>query len=102
VYVGGSTDRCFTTAGSSKCWALGIIRIKPSGKIESGTQIKMAATYDTSEADYTMIDHMRFQNDNTLNAGEWLFGTTRNEKMSKAGSNVYIFRLDLDSSHNPR
>ena len=62
----------------------------------------MAATYDTSEADYTMIDHMRFQNDNTLNAGEWLFGTTRNEKMSKAGSNVYIFRLDLDSSHNPR
>ena len=61
----------------------------------------MAASYDKSEAEYAMIDHMRFQNDHTV-AGNWLFGTTRNKKWSNSAKLVYVFRLDLDSSRNPR
>ena len=44
---------------------------------------------------------MHFQNDNTI-SGEWLFGTTRNKKLASAGSLIYLWRLDLDSNHNPR
>jgi len=61
----------------------------------------MAASYDTSESEYAMIDHMHFQNDHTV-AGNWLFGTTRNKKWSNSAKLVYIFRLDLDSNRNPR
>ena len=44
---------------------------------------------------------MNFQNDNSI-SGEWLFGTTRNRKLSAAGQQIYVWRLDLDSNHNPR
>ena len=100
VFVGGATDRCHTTKGTdAKCWTLAINRIKPSGLNESQTQIKIAAAYGSSETSYALIDHMRYQKDITTTGdiiGEWLFGTTRDRRVSSAGSLVYVWRLDLD------
>ena len=48
-----------------------------------------------------MIDHMHYQNDHTQ-AGEWLFGTTRSNDLTHKGDYVHVWRLDLDSDHNPR
>ena len=62
----------------------------------------MDKNYDTSESGYALIDHMHYQNDNSI-AGEWLFGTTRDRRVNSAGSLPYVWRLDLDpSTKNPR
>ena len=34
--------------------------------------------------------------------GEWLFGTTVGRKHDKKGEYVYVWKLDLDSNHDPR
>lgn len=58
------------------CWALGIVRIKPTGLVESQTQIKLDTTYTMTETEFAVIDHMHYQDDHSV-AGEWLFGTSR-------------------------
>ena len=96
AFVGGATDRCYTTSTSdSKCWTLSINRLKPSGLKESQTQIKLSTVDWTDKTSYPLIDHMKFQDDNSI-SGEWLFGTTRNNNRDKTGQSIYVWRLDLD------
>ena len=33
---------------------------------------------------------------------EWLFGTTRSSSDSATGSFLFLWRIDLDTAHNPR
>ena len=44
---------------------------------------------------------MHFQDDSTV-TGKWLFGTTRSNELTKTSQYMYVWRLDLDSNHDPR
>lgn len=101
AFIGGASDHChIANSGDPMCWALTIVRLKPTGLIESQTQIKLDSSYSYDEGEYAVIDHMHYQDDYSI-AGEWLFGTTRST-VAHTSREMYVWRLDLDASHNPR
>jgi hypothetical protein len=60
--------------------------------------IKVEGNQD--EVDPNYIDHM-FLDDTTYSGEEWLFGTTRSIKFIDNGKKVVLWKIKLDSSHNP-
>ena len=64
-------------------------------KLHSGTEYR-------SRTSHPKIDHMHYQANAIISGDEWLFGTTRDVEQSTRGSMIFIWRIDLDSNHDPR